>query len=171
MGEPVDKSVDQNLVGDDLIQATEAQVGGYDCGVGLGSERQMVEEQFGSFFVARDVAELIADHQVVFLKAVLELSEFVLAFGFSDHGEQSWHGSEEHGEAALASRDAQSGGEVRLSCSGIAVQHKVASFSDELEGFEFGQCGPRFRRQFLAHEIIEVFQLRESGGPYSSVSQ
>lgn len=167
MGEPVDKSVDQTLVGDDFIPATECQVGSDDCGVCFGSERQVVEEQFGTFFVARDVAELVADHQDVFLKPVLELGEFVLASGFSDHGEQPRHGSEEHGEAALASRDAQSGGDVRLSCSGIAVQHKVASFFDELEGFELGQCGPRFRRQFFAHEIIEIFQLRESSGPYS----
>lgn len=140
MGEPVDESVYQHLVGDDLIPATESQVCSDDCGAGLGSERQVVEEQFGAFFVARDISELIADYQVVFLKAVLKLREFVLALGFSDHCEQSWHGSKEHGEAALACRDAQSGGDVRLTCSGIAVQHKVASLSDEFEGFEFGQC-------------------------------
>ena len=161
MGEPVDECAYQHLVGDDFIPAAESQVGGDDCGVGLGSERQMVEEQFGAFFVARDVSELVAYYQVVFLKAVLKLREFVLAFGFSDHCEQSRHGSEEHGEAALACRDTQSGGDVGLSCSGIAVQHKVASFSDELEGFEFGQCGPCFRRQVFAHEVIEIFQFRQ----------
>ena len=68
----------------------------------------------------------------------------------------------------MACRDAQSGGDVRFPGSGISVQHKVASFSDELEGFEFGQCGPGFCGEFFAHEVVEIFQLGEGGGPYAS---
>lgn len=39
----------------------------------------MVEEQFGTFLVSGDISELVADYKVVFLKAVLQPGQFVLA--------------------------------------------------------------------------------------------
>lgn len=121
MCESVHKCVDQDLVGNDLVPPAEGEIGGDDCGPGFCSERQMVEEQFGTFLVAGDISELVADYKVVFLKAVLQPGHFVLASGFSDHGEQPRYGGEQHGVTPLARGDAQCGGQVCLSGARIAI--------------------------------------------------
>lgn len=86
MSQAVHQSIYQDLVGDKFIPPAEGEICGDDSGVCLRSERQMVEEQFGTFLVAGDVSELVADYQIIFLEAVLYPGQLMLALCLADSG-------------------------------------------------------------------------------------
>ena len=65
IGEPIKHCLTEPGVGKDLGPLREGQVGGHDDGSLLGPLGDHLEEQLGSDFGKRDVAEFIDDDQVI----------------------------------------------------------------------------------------------------------
>ena len=78
MAKPVDESGTEDLVLEDLLPSCEGEVGGDDGGLLSGSEGQVVEEHFGTLLVEADIAELVADDQIVAFEPDFQASERLL---------------------------------------------------------------------------------------------
>ena len=73
MGQPVYHCSHQDLVPYDFSPSVKGQICGYDGGLEASPKREVVEEQFPRLLVARDISELIANDEVIFLEPEFEL--------------------------------------------------------------------------------------------------
>ena len=81
-----------------------------------------------------------------------------------------WHGGEHDGHALSAGFDTQSSGNVRLACSGIAIQDGVSSLPDEVERPQQWQCGACVIGEFVDNEVAQIFELRKVGTLYEGTA-
>ncbi len=74
----------------------------------------MVEEKFAGVFVAGDVSELVAYHQIVVYEPIFKRAQGAILTRLPDLSDQPGHGSEHDGHSVGTGLDSQSRGQMGL---------------------------------------------------------
>jgi hypothetical protein len=129
MCEAIEGSAGESFGSQDFSPRFERQVGRDDQAGAFVGGGDDIEEQFGTDFGRRHVAELVEDEQVELRELGLEPQEGAFVSGFDEGGDE-FGGSEEPDFVALvACGDCERGREMALAGAGVADQQDVSRLS------------------------------------------
>jgi hypothetical protein len=118
IGEPIEHSLAEPCVGEDLGPLGEGQVGGDDDGGLLGSLCDDLEQQLGSDLGQWNVAKFIDDDQFHAGPAGQHAAQTLLPLCFDELVDERGGGREANSPALTTGSDRQAGGEMTLAGTG-----------------------------------------------------
>ena len=150
IGKSIEHGLAEPCLGEDLRPLREGQVGGHDDSGLFGSLGDHLEEQLGSDFGKRNIAELIDDDQFHARPAGQHPAQALFPLRFDELVDQRSRSRKAHSLALSAGRDGEAGGKMTLAGAGVADQQyrlgtfEIASFGQGADagGGEMEQFSP-----------------------------
>ena len=120
MRQAIQRGSGEPFAAEDFGPIFKGQIGGHNQAQPFVGHGDHVEQQFGTGFGRRDVAEFIEDHEIESGELAFEPREFLVFAGFQQQRDQLRHAKEPDFVSLLAGGDPERRRQMRFSSAAIA---------------------------------------------------